>query len=126
MNCFDSVADGGYVPLSTNYGVMGNPGFSPLTNPYAMMYEQQPMFDNRWSYFYGHPSLITRVGVSSVWHAAKDDEKLEVKQVTTTTPVVQCGRGPNTLPALRSSFITQRIGLGGTDAKKNSWPFVVS
>ncbi|EFX79537.1 hypothetical protein DAPPUDRAFT_319411 [Daphnia pulex] len=50
-----------------------------------------------------------------------------VKQSITTTPpapaAIQCGRGPATMPAVRSP-INERI-IGGVSAKKNAWPFMV-
>lgn len=41
-------------------------------------------------------------------------------------PVVQCGRGPTTFPTSRSSLANSERLLGGTETKKNAWPFMVS
>jgi hypothetical protein len=47
------------------------------------------------------------------------DDPLTLKQ---TAP--RCGTGPAIMPTTRD-LATERVG-GGTDAKKNAWPFVVS
>jgi hypothetical protein len=45
------------------------------------------------------------------------------KTIPLTTPAIQCGLGPATMPAARSS-INERLA-GGINAKKNAWRFMV-
>ena len=99
---------------------------------------------NGWPYHsYGRQSLVTpaAVGVLPGKMFAEVQQEQGVEQVldlslkqaitttttakpSTATPAIQCGRGPATMPAARS-LISQRI-VGGVNAKKNAWPFMVS
>ncbi|EFX64995.1 hypothetical protein DAPPUDRAFT_303984 [Daphnia pulex] len=101
--------------------------------------QQQPIMFNGWPYSYGQQSLITpAAGVLPHRQLADVLEQQRVNQLeiglkqgvtaaTTTkpptTPAIQCGLGPATMPAARSS-ISERLA-GGVNAKKNAWPFMV-
>ena len=112
---------------------IANPGFEPLPsfNPHPMMYRHQQQQPNGWSYSFGHPSPITLADFVSGRQLSEVDEEQDAKQVglnqdvsasTKATPA--CGLGPTTFPATRA-MISERLA-GGTDAKKNAWPFMVS
>jgi hypothetical protein len=109
----------GYAPFyqGKNYEEIADPGFIPVPsfNPHAIF--QQPTIYKGWSYFSGQPSLTTPVATTSSRQFAKHWRHPAVKQA------IQCGRGPATMPKSRSS-ISERIA-GGTDTKKNIWPFMV-
>lgn len=89
-----------------------NDGSIPVSslNPYSIMFpqqQQQPVVSKGWSYSYGQPSFITPVSVLSMKQNA-----------------IQCGRGPASFPTNRT--LNHGRIAGGTGAKKNSWPYVVS
>jgi hypothetical protein len=114
LNLLISVAGVGYAPSyygKTLYGQIADPGFVPLPsfNLQPMAYRQQQQDPNGWSYsFEYHPAEVS-----------------PNRQGGTTTPVIQCGKGPTALP--KRSFIGQRVfGSGTTEAKANAWPFMVS
>jgi transmembrane protease serine 9 len=101
------------------YGNIMNPGIIrvPSFYPYPMV-QQQPTFYNWQTYSYGHPSLIAPREAPSTRQIGEPSKQLAVKQA------IQCGRGPATMPTSRLA-ISERIA-GGSNAKKNVWPFVVS
>ena len=84
-------------------------------NPYTMM--QQTKDSNGWSYFYGYPMTSLEVPSSRQSAVHWRHQQPSGKQA------IPCGRGPPTMPAKRS-LLNERIA-GGTDAKKNIWPFMV-
>jgi hypothetical protein len=119
LNSVDGV---GYAPAYHNknfYGEIINPEINiPSFNHYAMMGQRLPFY-NWQTYSYGHPSLIAPVGVASTRESGEpNNRQLAVKQA------IQCGRGPATMPKTRLG-ITEKI-TGGTNTKKNIWPYVVS
>lgn len=120
--CWNSVNGVGYAPTYHNknfYGEIINPGIIrvPSFNYYAMVGQQPPFYDWQ-TYSYGYPSLIAPVDVASTRESGEPGRQLAVKQA------IQCGRGPATMPKTRLG-ITEKIA-GGTNTKKNVWPFVVS
>jgi hypothetical protein len=145
--CFNLDTGVGYAPLlhqGKNYDgdIANSKGFIPVSsfNPYAMTYrQQQPIMFSGWPFSYGQQSLITpAAGVLPHRQLADVREQQRVNQLdiglkqgitaaTTTkpptTPAIQCGLGPATMPAARSS-ISERLA-GGVNAKKNAWPFMV-
>jgi hypothetical protein len=82
-----------------------------------MMGQRLPFY-NWQTYSYGHPSLIAPENVASTRGSGDPGRQLAGKQA------IQCGRGPATMPKPRLG-ITDKIA-GGTNTKKNVWPFVVS
>ncbi|XP_046458167.1 chymotrypsinogen A-like [Daphnia pulex] len=114
---FDSVAGVGYAPSyqgKTLYGQITNPGFVPLPsfNPYyPAMYRQQKQTPNGFVYSYGYPNPLALEDVLPVRQAA-------------TAAAPACGTGPAVMPTSRE-LINQRV-VGGIDAKKNAWPFLVA
>jgi hypothetical protein len=108
----NSVAGVGYAPSyqgKTLYGQIVDPRFVPLPsfNPYPMTYRHQEQTPNGWIYSYGYPTPLAL------------EDVLPVRQ----SPATQCGIGP-AMPATRA-LTSERIA-GGTSAKKNAWPFMVS
>jgi hypothetical protein len=101
----------------------------PTFNPYSTMYQQQPMFYNGWPTLNGLPSLT-----------ADNSMRQGVPPTTTTTtttpapvaaappPAIQCGRGPTKFPVHHPYWppMTERNRDETNEAKKNSWPFMVS
>jgi hypothetical protein len=107
----NSVAGVGYAPTSygkTLYGQFANPGFVPLPSVYG------------WPMPFGFPSFISP-SAKQIDGEYKEylDDPLTVKQ---TAP--KCGTGPAIMPAARD-LATERV-IGGADAKKGAWPFIVS
>jgi hypothetical protein len=145
--CFNLDTVVGYAPFlhqGKNYDgdIANSKGFIPVSsfNPYAMTYrQQQPIMFSGWPFSYGQQSLTTpAAGVLPHRQLADVREQQRVNQLdiglkqgitaaTTTkpptTPAIQCGLGPATMPAARSS-ISERLA-GGVNAKKNAWPFMV-
>jgi transmembrane serine protease 9 len=122
--CLNSVDGVGYAPAYHNknfHGGIINPGFIVRVpssfSPYPMLRQHLPFY-NWQTYSYGHPSLIAPVDVASNRESGDPGRQLAVKQA------IQCGRGPATMPKTRLG-ITDKIA-GGTNTKKNVWPFVVS
>jgi hypothetical protein len=111
LNSVDGV---GYAPSyqgKTLYGQITNPGFVPLPsfNPYyPAMYRQQEQTPNGFVYSYGYPTPLAL------------EDLLPVRQTEAPT----CGAGPTAMPT-RRELTSERIA-GGTSAKKNAWPFIVS
>jgi hypothetical protein len=106
-----------------------------------MYQNQQQMFYNGWPFFNGNPNVNSyapenvpsykQIGTNE--ELVKDFDNSPGKQATTTpaptttttpAPTPSCGKGPTTFPILRS-LVSERIAAG-TDAKKSSWPFMVS
>jgi hypothetical protein len=107
----NSVAGVGYAPASygkTLYGQFASPGFVPLPSVYG------------WPMPFGFPSFISP-SAKQIDGEYKEylDDPLTVKQ---TAP--KCGTGPAIMPAARD-LATERV-IGGADAKKGAWPFIVS
>jgi hypothetical protein len=119
-----SVDGVGYAPgyRSQNfYGDIINPGIIRVPSsfsPYPMVQQQQLPFYNWRTDSYGHPSLIAPADVPFTRRIGKPRKQLAVKQA------IQCGRGPATMPKTRLG-ITEKIA-GGSNTKKNVWPFIVS
>ncbi len=95
----------------------------PFFSPHPMTFRQQP---SGWSYSFGHPSPIA---FEDAWFSSRQlsqvDEQPAVEEVDLKQSVAPaCGRGPTTFPTTRAS-ISERI-VGGINAKKNAWPFMVS
>ncbi len=94
-----------------------------------MYQNQQQMFYNGWPFFNGNPNVNSyapenvpsykQIGTNE--ELVKDFDNPPGKQATSTP---SCGKGPTTFPILRS-LVSERIAAG-TDAKKSSWPFMVS
>jgi hypothetical protein len=83
----------------TFYGPITNPGFVPF-NPYPSV-RQQEQTPNGWAYAFEHPSP-----------PAPDRQK----------PSPVCGAGP----AIAARESTSERISARSDAKKGSWPFIVS
>ncbi|XP_046639975.1 chymotrypsin-like elastase family member 2A [Daphnia pulicaria] len=62
-------------------------------------------------------------GVNQIDIGLKQGLTTATTTIPLTTPAIQCGLGPATMPAARSS-ISERLA-GGVNAKKNAWPFTV-
>jgi hypothetical protein len=107
LNSVDGV---GYAPSYQGlYDQIDDPRFVLLPSfyPVPMTYRQQEETPNGWIYSYGYSTPL------------RLEDVLPVRQ----SPATQCGTGP-VMPATRA-LTSERIA-GGTSAKKNAWPFIVS
>jgi hypothetical protein len=102
----------------------------PTFNPYSTMYQQQPMFYNGWPTLNGLPSL-------TAGNSMRQAPQPTTTTTTTTTtpapapapaPAIQCGRGPTKFPVHHPYWppMTEMNPAETNEAKKNSWPFMVS
>lgn len=97
---------------SSNYGYPGPIPVNPYTGLHYLSYPNFP--------FWPYPLHNRRTSISSV--------SADVKDFAATSPesrqqTIACGVGPASLPRLNTPA---DVGIvGGTEAEKNSWPFMV-
>ena len=125
-NDLNSVADG--VVARKNYEIFNNPAVGFVPNPLMYHQEQRSTIRNGWPYFFSYTGSFTSPA-TELSSAGQQFEEM-IKQGTTTTPAIQCGRGPTTFPKTSNSqqqsmsLISARF-TGGNQALKNKWPFMV-
>ncbi|XP_046457601.1 chymotrypsinogen A-like isoform X2 [Daphnia pulex] len=98
----------------------------PTFNPYSTIYQQQPMFYNGWPTLNGLPSLTAGYSMRQGVQPTTTTTTTTPAPAPAPAPAIKCGRGPTRFPEHHPhrSLINER-NRDETNAKKNSWPFMV-